>query len=148
MRGTFLDIKKPYNWFWHKGFIVKRQVWEYPFKQNRSMLKNMTVVLYTCFFNVYLNVLKPFNIYNVPFLHSANIGKIKVKVGLKANYFFYFMSPCTSRIAVFNNCFSLICIEPRDKQNQDLDFFHFKLNDRLLTVFMQNRLSKLVKWLK
>ena len=123
MRGAFLDIKKPYNWFWHKGVIVKRQVSEYPFKKNRSMLKNMTVVLYTCFFNVYLNVPKPFNIYNVPFLHSANIGKIKVKVGSKANYFFYFMSPCTNRIAVFNNCFSLIYINQETNKTGTSIFF-------------------------
>ena len=125
MRGAFLDITKSYNWFWHKGVIVKRQVSEYPFKQNRSKLKNMTVLLYTCFYSIYLNVLKPFffNIYNVPFLHSANIGKIKVKVGSKANYFFYFMSPCTNRIAVFNNCFSLIYINQETNKTVTSIFF-------------------------
>ena len=51
------------------------------------MLKNMTVLLETYFYNISLNVLRPtfFNIYNLPFLRSPNIGKIRVKVGLKTN---------------------------------------------------------------
>ena len=130
------------------GFI---KVSECPFKQNRSMLKNMTVLLHTYFFNISLNVLKPtfFNIYNLPFLRPPNIGKIRVKVGPKINYFSYFMSSCTNRIAVFNNFFSLIYRQPRDKQNRARDFFLFKyfLNNQLLTVFMQNMLSRLVELL-
>ena len=74
---------------------------EYPFKQNRSTLKNMTVLLYTYFVNISLNVLRPnfFNICNLTFLHCPNIGKIRVKVGPKTNYLSYFMSSCTNRIA-------------------------------------------------
>ena len=121
------------------------KVLEYPFKQNRSMLKNMAVLLYTYFFNISLNILRPifFNIHNLPFLRSPNIGKIKVKVGPKTNYFSYFMSSCTNRIEVFNNFFSLICNQPWDKQNCTRDFFPFRyfLNNQLLTVFMQNTLS-------
>ena len=77
------------------------------------------------------------------------MGKIKVKVGSKTNYFSYFMSSCTNRIAVFNNFFSLICSEPRDKQNRARDFFPFEylLNNQLLTVFMKTTLSKLVELL-
>ena len=54
-----------------------------------SKIKNMTVLLYTYFYNISLNVLRPtfFNIYSLPFLPSPNIGKIRVKVGPKANYF-------------------------------------------------------------
>ena len=50
----------------------------------------MTVLLYTYFNSIFLNVLRPdfFNIYNLPFLRSANIGKIRAKVGPKTNYFF------------------------------------------------------------
>ena len=50
----------------------------------------MTVLLYTYFYNISLNALRPtfFNIYNLPFLCSPNIGKIRVKVGPKTNYFF------------------------------------------------------------
>ena len=128
------------------------KVSEYPFKQNKKALKNMTVRLYTYFYNISLNVLKPtfFNIYNLPFLRSPNIGKIRVKVGPKTNYFSYFMSSCTDRIVVFNNFFSLIFSQPRDKQNRARDFLLFKyfLNNLLLTVFMQNTLSKLVKLLQ
>ena len=78
------------------------KVTEYPFKQNRGMLKNMTVLLYTYFLNISLNVLRPtfFNICNLSFLSSPNIGKIKIKVGPKGNYFSYFRSSCTNRIAV------------------------------------------------
>ena len=70
------------------------KVSEYPFKQNKKMLKNMTVLLNTYFYNITLNILRPtfFNIYNLPFLRSPNIGKTRVKVGAKTNYFSYFMS--------------------------------------------------------
>ena len=125
---------------------------EFPFTQNRSTLKNMTVLLYTYFVNISLNVLRPnfFNICNLTFLHCPNIGKIRVKVGPKTNYFSYFMSSCTDRIVVFNNFFSLIFSQPRDKQNRARDFLLFKyfLNNLLLTVFMQNTLSKLVELLQ
>ena len=88
------------------------------------MLKNVTVLLYTNFYNISLNVLRPtfFNIYNLPFLRSPNIGKIRVKVGPKTNYFSYILSSGTNRIAVFNNFFSLICSQRRDKQNRARDF--------------------------
>ena len=115
------------------------------------MLKNMTVLLYTYFFNISLNVLRPtfFNIRNLPFLSSPNIGKIRVKVGPKTNYFSQFMSPCTNTIAVFNNVFPLICSETRDKQNRNHDFFPFEyfLDNQLLPIFMETTLSKLVELL-
>ena len=115
------------------------------------MLKNMIVLLSTYFY-ISLNVLGStfLNIYNLPFLRSPNIGKIRVKVGPKTNYFSYFMSSCTDRIVVFNNFFSLIFSQPRDKQNRARDFLLFKyfLNNLLLTVFMQNTLSKLVELLQ
>ena len=87
--------------------LLTFKVSEYPFKQNRSMLKNATVLLYTYFFNISLNVLRPtfFNICNLSFLHSPNRGIIRAKVGPKTNYSSYFMSSCTNIIAVFNNLF-------------------------------------------
>ena len=123
-----------------------------PFKQNNNILKNIKVLLYTPFYNVSLNVLRPtfFDICNLPFSHFPNIRKIRVKVRPKTNYFTYFMSSCTDRIVVFNNFFSLIFSQPRDKQNCARDFLLFKyfLNNLLLTVFMQNTLSKLVELLQ
>ena len=125
---------------------------EYSFKQNKNMLKNMTLLSYTYFDNISLNELRltSFNIYNLPFLRSPNIGKIRVKVGPKTNYFSYFMSSCTNRIEVFNNFFSLICSQPRDKQNRARKFLLSKyfLNNLFLTVFMQDTLSKLVELLR
>ena len=117
----------------------------------------MTVLLYTYFVNISLNVLRPnfFNICNLTFLHCPNIGKIRVKVGPKTNYFSYFMSSCTNRIAVFSNFFSLIAnqetysqySQQRDKQNRARDFFPFEcfLNNQLLIGFMETTLSKLVE---
>ena len=108
----------------------------------------MAVLLYKYFY-ICLKLLRPtfFNIYNLPFLRSPNIGKIRVKVGPKTNYFSYFMSSCTNRIAVFNNFFSLICSQPRHKQNFARDFLLLKyfLNNLLLTGFKQNTLSNLVE---
>ena len=138
------------NWrcFWYK-LLIKFS--EYPFKQNRSMLKNMTVLLYTYSFNISLNAQRPtfFGICNLPFLRSPNIGKIRVKVGPKTNYFSYFMSSCTNSIAVFSIFFSLICSRLKDKQNRAREFFRFEyfLNNQLLIVFMETTLSKLVELL-
>ena len=113
------------------------------------MIKNLAVLSYIYFYNISLNVLRPtfFDIYNLPFLLSPNIGKIRVKVGPKTNYFSNILSSCTNRIAVFNNVFSLICSQSRDKQNRAHDFLLSKnfLNNLLLTVVMQNTLSKLVE---
>ena len=116
--------------------------------QNKNMLKNKTVLLYTYFYNISLNFARPtlVNIYNLAFLRSPNISKIGVKVRPKTSYFSSFMSSCTTRIAVFNNFFSMICSQPRHKQNRARDFLLFKyfLNNLLL----QNTLSKLVELLQ
>ena len=63
------------------------------------------------------------------------------------NYFLYFMSSCINRIAVFNNIFALIGSQPRGKQNRACNFLLFKhfLKNLLLTVFRENKLSKLIK---
>ena len=128
------------------------KVSEYPFKENENTLKIIQVLLYTDFHNIYVNVLRPnfLNICDLPISHVPNIRKIRVKVGPKTNYFSYFMSSCTDRIVVFNHFFSLILSQPRDQQNRARDFLLFKyfLNNLLLTVFMQNALSKHVKLLQ
>ena len=133
-----------YSWVWLK-------VSEYTFQENKNALKIMQVLLYTYFY-ISLNVLRPnfLNICNLPVSHFPNIRKIRVKVGPKTNYFSYFRSSCTDRIVVFNNFFSLIFSHPRDQQNRADDFLLFKyfLNNLLLTVFMQNTLSKLVELLQ
>ena len=79
---------------------------------------------------------------NVQYLKKV-IGKSRVKVGPKTNYFSYFMSSGTNRIAVFNNYLSLICSQPRDKQNCARYFFSFEyfVSNQLLTVFMETTLS-------
>ena len=131
-------------------FSVK--VSEYPFKEKKNTLKIIQVLLYTHFYNISLNVLTPnlLNICDLPISHFPNIRKIRVKVWPKTNYFTYFMSSCTDRIVVVKNIFSLIFSQPRDKQNRAHDFLLFKyfLNNLLLTVFMQNTLSKLVELLQ
>ena len=108
--------------------IPSAKVSEYPFKQNKNTLKNIKLLLYTHFYNISLNILRPtfFNITNLPFSHFPNIKKIRVKVGPKTNYFSYFMSSCTDRIDVFYSFFSLIFSQPRDKQGRALDFLLFK----------------------
>ena len=65
-------------------------VLEYPLKLNNNMLKKHGSTIYTYFYNISLNVLRItfFNIYNLPFLRSPNIGKIRVNVGSKTNCFF------------------------------------------------------------
>ena len=96
------------------------KVSEYPFKENKNTLKNIQVLLYTHFYNISLNVLRPnfLNICNLSISHFPNIRKISVKAGPKTNYFSYFMSSCTDSIVVSNNFFSLIFSQPRNKQNR------------------------------
>ena len=76
------------------------KVSEYPFKQNRGMLKNMTVLLYTYSFNVSLNVIRItfFNICNLPFLSSPNIGKIGSKLGQKLTTFPTLWAPAPTEL--------------------------------------------------
>ena len=105
-------MNAPLNIDWFASFssyksligLFEFKVSECPFKQNKNMLKNMTMLLYTNFYNISLNVLRPtiFDIYKLPFLRSPNIVKIRVKVGPKTGYFSYILSPCTNRIAVVN----------------------------------------------
>ena len=120
--------------------------------KNRNTLKNIQLLLYTHFCNISLNVLRPnfLNICNLPISHFPNIRKIRFEVGPKTNYFSYFMNSCTDKIVLFNNLFLLMFSQPRDKQNHARDFLLFKyfLNNLLLTVFMQNTLSKLVELLQ
>ena len=83
------------------------KVSEYLLKQNKNILKNMIVILPRYFCNISLNVLRStfftfFNIYNLLFLRIPNIGKIRVKVAPKTNYFSYILSSCTNIIAAFN----------------------------------------------
>ena len=96
------------------------------------------------FYNISLNVLRPtfFNICNLSFSDFPNMRKIRVSVGPQTNYFSYFMSSCTDRIVVFNNFFSLIFSQPKDKQKhaRDFPFCNYCLNNLLLTLFMQNML--------
>ena len=99
------------------------------------------MLLYTHFYNISLNVLRPnfLNICHLPISHFPNIRKIRVKVWPKTNYFSYVMSSCTDRIVVFNFFFWLIFIESRNKENRARDFLLFKyfFNNLVLTVFMQ-----------
>ena len=85
------------------------KVSEYPFKENKNTLKNIQALLYTHFYNISLNGVRPnfLNICNLTISHFPNIRKIRVKVGPKTNYFSYFMSSCTDSIVVFNNFFHL-----------------------------------------
>ena len=112
----------------NKNYMVSIKVSEYPFKENKNTLKIMQVLLYTHFYNISLNIPRPnfVNICNLPVSHFPNIRKIRVKVGPKTNYFSYFMSSYTDRIVVFNNFFSLIFSQPRDKQNHARDCLLFK----------------------
>ena len=68
---------------------IKVKVSEYPLKQNRNMLKNMAMLLYTIFFNISLNVLKPtfFDICNLPFYALQISVKLGSKLGQKLTTF-------------------------------------------------------------
>ena len=125
---------RTYQFCWQYAIMLVWKTWssvkvsEYSFKENKNAWKIMQVLLYRYFYNISLNVLRPnfLNICNLPVSHFPNIRKIRVKVGPKTNYFSYFMSSCTDRIVVFNNFFSLIFSQPRDKQHRARNFLLFK----------------------
>ena len=114
------------------------------------MLKNMTVLFYAYFLSISLNVLTPtfFNICNLLFLSSPNIGKLRVKVGPKLTIFPTLRASAPTELQ-FSIIFLLICSKPRHKQNSARDFFPFEyfLNNQRLTIFMETTLSKLVELL-
>ena len=97
------EIVNPCIIYFHFGNYTYLKVSEYPFKQNRNTSKNIKLLLYTHFYNIYLNVLRPtfFNICNLPFSYFPNIRKISVKVGPKTNYFSYFMTPTELQCSIF-----------------------------------------------
>ena len=69
------------------------KVSEYPFKQNENMLKNMTVLLYSYFYNIFLNVLRPifFNIYIIYLFDALQMSlELGSKLGQKLTTFFTF----------------------------------------------------------
>ena len=102
-----------------------------------KMLKNLTVLLYTYFHNISLNVLRPtfFNICNLPFLLSPNIGIIRVKVGPKTNYFSIILSFCTKRIAGF----FFTDMKPTKRQTKSsLNCFHAKYAFKVRVIAIKN----------
>ena len=104
---------------------------QYPFKQNKNMLKIKKVLLHTYSYNISLNVLRPtfFHIYNLPFSLSRNIEKSKVKVGPKSNYFSFFMS---SWIRVPKVPFRFFNKLKNEIQNSILRFcFYFNKEDEI-----------------
>ena len=120
-----INQKRGYVFFNKDSININIKASEYTFKQNRGMLKNITALLYTYYFHISLNALRPIflNICNFPFLRSPNIGKIRVKVGPKTNYFSYFMSSCTDWIVVFNNFFHLCLANPESNKTVPAIFF-------------------------
>ena len=80
--------------------IINMKVSENPFKENKNILKNIKVLLYTHFYNISLNALRSnfFKICNLPFAHFPKIKQIRVKVGPKTDCFSYFMSSCTEKL--------------------------------------------------
>ena len=126
-RFLFLHVFQNCAWISQCFYLCQIKVSEYPFKKNKNMLKNKTVLLYTYFYNISLNVLRPtfFNICNLPFSHFPNIRKIRVKVGPKTNCFSYFMSSCTDRIVVFNSFFFHLCLANQESNKTVPAVFFF-----------------------
>ena len=90
----------------------------------------------------YFNILRLTfcNKYCLPFLHSLNIRKMGAKIRQKT-------SSCINRFVVFYSFFSLKFKLPRPKENLARVFILFKyfVNNLVLTVFIQNVISKFVK---
>ena len=149
--GKCLRHEHCLNYTCSSFFKTRRfKVSEYPFKQNKNTPKKIKVLLYTPFYNIYLNVLRPtfFNICNLPFSYFPNTvsGKLGSKLGQRLTTFPTLWAPATTELQ-YSIFFSLVSSQPRDKQNRARDFLLFKyfLNSLLINILMQNTLSKLVE---
>ena len=104
------------------------------------LLKDMKVLLYICFYNISLNVLRP--------TRSPHIGKIRVNIGPKTNYFCYFICSCLNRIEVFHNFLHwYVANQETNKTVPTISFFS-KFFLIFFFIFILNMLSKLVELLK
>ena len=99
-----------------------------------------------CYYiHVFYNIYQPFSIYIIYPFHAFQIsGKLESTLGQKLTTL---SAPAPTELQFSINFFSLICSQPRDKQNCARDFFFsllkYFLNNLLLNVFLQNTLSKL-----
>ena len=90
---------------------------------------------------------QPFSIYTIYLFYALQISvKLGSKLGPKLTTLLIFSAPAPTELQFSVIFFSLICSQPRDKQNHTRDFRLSKyfLNNLPLGVFMQNTLSKLV----
>ena len=139
--NKFLLVTVNNNFLWFK-------VSEYPFKQNRNTLKNMSVLLYTYFVNIYINVLRPnfFNICNLTFLYCPNIGKIRVKAGPKLTTFPTLWAPAPAELQFSVNFFYWYTAnQEANKTVPAILSFECFLDNQLLIGFMETTLSKIVE---
>ena len=90
----------PYFLTWMSNCSSLFKVSEYPFKQNKNTLKNIKVLLYTHFYNIYLTVLRPafFNTCNLPFSHFPNIKKLGSKLGQRLTTFPTLWAPAPTEL--------------------------------------------------
>ena len=90
----------PYFLTWMSNCSSLFKVSEYPFKQNKNTLKNIKVLLYTHFYNIYLTVLRPafFNACNLPFSHFPNIKKLGSKLGQRLTTFPTLWAPAPTEL--------------------------------------------------
>ena len=97
------------------------KVSEYPFKKNTCW--KTWKCLYTYFCNISLNVLRPnfFNMYNLPFSRFPDARKVRVKFGPKTT-FPTLWAPAPTELQFSIVVFSLICSQPKDKQNRVHNF--------------------------
>ena len=108
-------LEKSTRFFNSKGSF---KVSEYPFKQNRSMLKIMIVLLYTYFlkyifkifihiFLISLNVLRRTfsNIYNLTFYALQILVKLGLKLGQKLTTFPTLWAPAPTELRFLMFCF-------------------------------------------
>ena len=116
------------DWFLYDNGLrherVKQLIKRYYLRSQSTLSREIKIhlksfkCLYTHFYNISLNVLRPnfLNICNLPISHFPNIRKIRVKAGPKTNYFSYFMSSSTDRYVVFNIFFHLYLANQETKK--------------------------------
>ena len=81
--------------------ISSFKVSEYRFKENKNTLKNIKVLLYTHFYNIFLNVLRPtpFSVYVIYPFHTFQISeKLGSKLGQRLTTFPTLWAPAPTKL--------------------------------------------------
>ena len=137
--------------FFHMWTLSNLKVSEYPLKRYRSMLKKTWLCYYIHILSLSLNVLRPtFLIYVICLFYALQISaKLGSKLGQKLTTFPTLWAPAPTELHFSIFFFHWYVAYQETNKTVPAIFFpcEYFLNNHILTVYMENTLSKLVELL-